>query len=366
MNNLSDATAKGSKNTAGCPLAVFFLCCLCFLTACPLNASDSNLTSYPCVKDGKLYTFTQDAGDISEPILCKLDGVTQKAVSVSKKKGWVLAWQQKSQELCHIDAKQKIRSRVKVSSYLSYVNKKFILVQTNTFDDNKGFGFKLYKINYSWRDSKISVKELWSGNADCFVSDCFFTDDGVCIAGGTQDDSKHNVFYIKESSIHKCFSVEKNSDFLRLVSVNQGEGTAGSMVYAFLSGRDKSKAQPVIYKFNLAGSAQGSDSSSQINLSNDSAFPSGFDCFFGYGFSMSTGKNQLVLPASVNGIINFLCYDYTNGKITRVVPDAGGCLASVADTENGVYYLARDPLIENSWYGLSLFTGTECKKVTAF
>lgn len=24
MNNLSDATAKGSKNTAGCPLAVFF------------------------------------------------------------------------------------------------------------------------------------------------------------------------------------------------------------------------------------------------------------------------------------------------------------------------------------------------------
>ena len=55
MYNLSDATAKGRANTAGCTkLAVFFLACLCFFTACPLNASvDSD--SFPYVVNGKLY-----------------------------------------------------------------------------------------------------------------------------------------------------------------------------------------------------------------------------------------------------------------------------------------------------------------------
>ena len=369
MNNLSVATAKGRINTAGCTkLAVFFLICLCFLCACPLNASDSSSNSYPCVKNGKLYSFDIEADAGDELNYCNLDGFAQNGVSVSKKAGWILAWQSKTQELYHIDTRQKVRSRIKVSAYLTYVNKNYILTQTNSFSDNKGFGFKLYKINYSWNNRKISVKKLWSGNADCFVSDCFFTSDGICIAGGTKDDTMHNVFYITEKGIHKCFSTAKNSDFLRLVNV----GEQNNSIYAFLSGREKTAAQPVIYKFTLEGYVEGTNAASFIDLSVDSALPAGFECFFGYGFKMPAmvepveTASVVVLPASVNGVIQFVCYDFEAGKIVRVVPDAVGCVASICSTDDGTYYVARDPLIEGSWYGIALFNGTECKKIKAF
>ena len=192
---------------------------------------------------------------------------------------------------------------------------------------------------------------MWTGFVDCFVSDFFFTADGVCIAGGTRDDSKSNAFYITGNGIHNCFSVEKNSDFLRLVPAADSK-----KVYAFVSTRDKSERAPVIYSFDMNDAP---DQAVTIDLSGDPLLPAGFDCFFGYGFSA-------VLPTVVDGVIQFICYDSATGKITGVVPDAVGCVNPLAATADGTYYIARDPLLEDSWYGIALFTGTECKKITKF
>ena len=53
-------------------------------------------------------------------------------------------------------------------------------------------------------------------------------------------------------------------------------------------------------------------------------------------------------------------------KINSVISDAVGCIANLAKSEKGIFYIARDPLIADSFYGISLFNGTECKKLIAF
>lgn len=380
MKYLSNATAKGRINTAGCRLAVFFLACLCFFTACPLNATGSDSRLMPYVTGTKLYSFNPDAEQADSitnySFFNMADGFTQFGTAASKKKGFILAWNKKKQKLCHITGK-KIASSVDLKGSLAYAGSDYILVQNSSFADNKGFSFKLYSIKYTWNRTKIKLNSVWTGHADCFVSDFFFTKDGICIAGGTKDDTKHNVFYITDKGIHKCFSMEKDSDFLRLIKAE-----ASQKVFAFVSTRDKAERPPVIYSFNMEDTP---DQAAEINLSGDSLLPSGFDCFFGYGFPDTTSAApdvstavpdttsavpehvegvNLILPACIDGIISFLCYDCSAGKIARIVPNATGCLAALGSTDDGTYYIARDPLIEGSFYGISLFTGTECKKIS--
>ena len=131
--------------------------------------------------------------------------------------------------------------------------------------------------------------------------------------------------------------------------------SAGDSVYAFLSGREKSAAEPVLYKFTLDGSSEATASAGgAISLKNDRLLPQGFECFFGYGFIQD---GLLVLPASVNGEISFICCDKKNGHISSVVPDVTGCIAALGSAPEGFYYMARDPLLENSYYGICLFDG---------
>ena len=357
MYKLSDATAKGRTNTAGCTkLAVFFLACLFIFSGCPANASDSNNTQFPFVKDGKLYSFCPQAETSSSiksyEVFGAGEGYTQKAVSTSKKNGFILAWNQKTQYLYHIKSTGQTISKIKLNGSIAYVGVKYVLAQTSSFDQNKGFSFTLYSIKYSRGYKKISLKKLWNGNIDCFVSDCFFTSDGICISGGTQDNSKNNAFYITANGIHKCFSVAKNSDFLRIIN-------CGDTVYAFLSVREKTTAEPDIFQFTLDNYIEGTDSQSKISLKNDPNLPQAYECFFGYGFA-TTG---LVLPASINGQISFIVYDPAANKISTVAADAVGCTVPLGQTPDGFYYIARDPTIEDSWYGIALFDGNSCKKI---
>ena len=363
MKYLSNATAKGRINTAGCRLAVFFLACLCFFTACPLNASGSDSRLLPYVSSGKLYSFDPDAEQADSitnySFFNMTEGFTQNGTASSKKKGFILAWNQKKQKLCHITGK-KIASSVDLKGSLVYAGSDYVLAQTSSFIDNKGFSFTLYSIKYTWNRTRIKLSSVWTGYADCFVSNFFFTDDGVCIAGGTKDDTQNNAFYITKRGIHKCFSTAKDSDFLRLVPVVQGDGSGITRVYAFLSCREKFSREPMLYSFTLEDSPE---QALTINLGGNALLPQGFDCFFGYGFEYN---GKIVLPASINNIINFVCYDCASGKITEVASDAVGCYTALGKTADGFYYIARDPLIEDSWYGISLFTGTECKKIKKF
>ncbi len=370
MKALSSACAKGRINTAGCTLAVFFLVCLCFFTACPLNASDSASQVFPFAKEGRLCLFDADSDNYMQ---CSLgDSFTQSGVAPSKKAGWTLAWNKKKGQLYHVNQEGKLKAKTSLSGGTTYVNKKYVLIQGSSFDQNKGFSFTLYSIKYTFGGQKIALKQLWKGSIDCFVSDSLFTEDGVCIAGGSRDNTKHNVFYITTSGIHRCFTMAKNSDFLRLVS------GGGNKLYAFLSQREKSKKEAVIYSFTLDGQP---DQANTINLAKDPALPPDFDCFFGYGFEMPVipaapgvsggpgvpaaleGAGGLILPASINGIINFISYDCTGGKIARIIPDAVGCTAFLGSSDAGALYVARDPLIDASWYGIALFDGKECKKI---
>ena len=355
MKALSSACAKGRRYTAGCcKLAVFFLFCLFVFCACPLNSSDSASMIFPFVKEGNLCLLDSDSAGYKS---CSFgNSFTQSAVAPSKKSGWSLAWNKAKGLLYHVDGAGKLKAKTSLSGAGAYVNKNYVLVQGSTFDQNKGFSFTLYSIKYTFDGKKIALKQLWKGSLDCFVSDSLFTEDGVCIAGGSRDNTKHNVFYITASGIHKCFTMAKNSDFLRLVS------GGGNKLYAFLSQREKAEKDAVLYSFSLDGQPE---QALTINLEGDSALPSDFDCFFGYGFEMPGGP-EVILPASVNGIINFICYDCTGGKIARIVPDAVGCLAYLGMSDKGALYVARDPLLDGSFYGIRLFDGRNSGAICTF
>ena len=352
MNCLSVATAKGRINAAGyLKLAVFFFC-LSFFSLRSQTASASEI-NIPFVKDGKLYSFNSDSDGKTKSYDFKnaSNVFTQKSVCVSKESGYILAWNKKTQELWHIDDHKKISSKALLTGSLVYVDKNFVLSQGNSFDENKGFEFSLYSINYA--DKSISLKKIWTGFEDCFISDCFFTGDRVCIIGGNREDSINSVFYITADGIHKCFSTAKKSDFLRLINT-------GKSVYAFLSGRDKSPAQPVIYQFSLNDYTESRNPDCIIELKKDPSLSEAFECFFGFGFAY---QNRIILPASIKGSISFMILDPSKNKITSVVPDATGCISILSNNGGGVYYMARDPLIADSFYGISLFDGSECKKI---
>ena len=361
MKTLSSACAKGRRYTAGCRLAVFFLFCLPFFTACPLNASDSASQIFPFVKEGGLCLFDADSAGYKS---CSFgNSFTPSGVAPSKKSGWSLAWNKAKGQLYHVDGAGKLKAKTSLSGATAYVNKNYVLMQGSTFDQNKGFSFTLYSIKYTFGGKKIALKQLWKGFIDCFVSDSLFTEDGICIAGGSRDNTKHNVFYIKASGIHKCFTMAKDKDFLRLVS------GGGNKLYAFLSQQDKSKKDAVLYTFTLDGQP---DQALTINLAEDPALPPDFDCFFGYGFEMPAvpepveGPSEVILPASVNGIINFICYDCAGGKIARIVADAVGCVSYLGSSDAGALYVARDPLLDSSFYGIRLFDGRNSGAICTF
>ena len=338
-------------------------CAFCF-SACSLDATYSDTVLCPYVLNDSLYAFPlfTDSQNDGETISLQKNGWSfmKDGVESSRKRGCVLAWNSNSQKLMHIHSSKKVLSSVKLPASKVYTGQNFVLSQTSTFTQDKGFAFSLYKIEYSSANKKIKLKTVWNGYADCFVSDYFFTQNGVCIAGGTQNNKTLNVFYINGQGIHNCFTTAKHSDFLRLVYSGNSE-----KVYAFVSTQDKSDRSPVIYSFNMT---QAPEQAVTIDLSGDSLLPAGFDCFFGYSFpeSVEGPSVRIILPASINGTIQFICYDSTAGKISGVVPDAVGCATPLASSSEGTYYIARDPLIQDSWYGIALFTGTECKKITKF
>ena len=167
MLKLSNATAKGRTNTAGCTkLAVFFLACLFVFSGCPANASDSNDTQFPFTKNGKLYSFCPQAEVSSSVKSCEVfgapEGYTQKAVSSSKKGGYILAWNQKTQYLYHISTTGQTSSKVKLNGSIAYVGVNYVLVQTSSFDQNKGFAFTFYSIKYSRGNKKITLTRMIS------------------------------------------------------------------------------------------------------------------------------------------------------------------------------------------------------------
>lgn len=349
MNNLPNLL--GRKIAAGNKkLAAFFL-----LFAFVITAYAQRI---PYTVGGKLYILNNDysttAIDFYGPA-----GFVQRGVCKSKKDNYVLAWNQKTQELININSKNKVANKTPVAAAAVYINEDFILTQSSNFDENRGFEFTLYKLKYSKLSDKISLKIHWKGFIDCFISDCVFLKNGICIAGGTKDNSKHNVYTLTKQGIHKSFSMPKNGDFLRLIKAPESE----DLMYAFISGRDKSKAEPALYSFELAKLSDGT-SAHKIEFSVDQNLPSGFTCFFGYGF---TYKDRLMLPASVDGKISFIKYDPEVDRITSVIPNTNGCNFPLGITDkNDFIYIARDPLIEGAFYGIGAYNGNVCRTIEKF
>lgn len=345
LNKTSIRNAAGFK-----PLAAFFLFC-CLIISC-----SSKKENYPPVSvfavGGNVYTFNLD----NSPLYVKDYGInkasshfTRKAVAPSKNGGCFLAWDQNNEMLLQVNSNGRVTTQVPLEGRLAYLNKNFVLSQKDNYVDDNGFEFDFYKINYIGKE-KILLKKLWSGKIDIFISDSFFTENGICIAGGTRDNKTHNVFYITRDSIKNCYSMEKNGDFLRLIKVNENE------VYAFLSGNEKSSA--VLYRFYLNGTVKFVRS-----LMMDKNLPWRFECFSGYGFLYG---NQLILPSQVRGNLCFIKYDTDEEKISGIVPDCDGCLTPLGKCEKDFYYIARNPDVDGSFYGISIFDDTACKRVIDF
>ena len=348
MYNLPKA---GRRNAAATKkVAAFFL--LFFI---------SNITLFsekkPFVLSGELFFFDENYN--VEKFSGKNDSrFVQRGITEAPKKGNSLVWDQKNELILHLDENQKILSKTELKGNTAYINKKYVLTQFNNFEENKGFPYCLYKIGSSKFSSKISLKKIWSGNLDCFISDCVFLDDGICIGGGTQDNLKHNVYVITSNDVHKCFSMPKNGDFIRLVKSSATE----NKIFVFLSEREKKNSAGVIYPV-LISEYVTLENCKKIDLESDSKLPKDFQCFFGYGFNY---LNSLILPASIDGKISFIQYGEEKEQIEKIINEAVGCILPLGENSKGYNYLARDPLIADSYFGLGLFNGNECLKVCDF
>lgn len=284
---------------------------------------------------------------------------SQRGVCKSKKSGYVFAWNQKSRHLLTINENLKVVAKKDIDCDTVFINQNYLLCQASNFEENKGFPFTLYRIKYPKFSKKISLKKMWSGNLDCFVSDCIFLENGICIAGGNQSNEKHNVYLITEKKVHKCFSMPKNGDFLRIVKAGEQETDT---IFAFASGKDKSEKKAVVYSFNLSDDVDSADASC-IDLSKDELFPDKAQCLFGYGFAYN---GKLVLPLSIDDKISFISLDIDSKKILSVIDDATGCNFPLTPVQNGFAYVARDPLLTDSYYGIAVFDGESCKKIFSF
>lgn len=347
MNNLFVQASR--KKAAGCKkLAVFFLVGLISCASC---YSSSKTEVCPFIVDGQLYNFSIENDRMCNlpskaPDIRAFQKITQRSVSNSKKNGCFLCWNKELQKLMLVDKNYKVQSKIDFPAASVFLNEDFILSQNSFFSENRGFEFTLYKIKYPRFLGKIGVKQVWHGFIDCFVSDCFFTNDGVCICGGNREDSKHFVFYITQNGIHNCYSTQKNEDFLRIIN-----NSDNNKVYSFVSGRDKSKAESKITVFSIDNGQ-----TEVIELNDFENFPEGFDCFFGYGFFYN---GKIVLPASVNQILKFLSLDLQKMVLTCMEGESYGCIFPLKSTVDGFFYVARDALVPNSYHGLALFDGTE-------
>lgn len=350
MYNLS--CFLGRKNAAGGKkLAAFFLLSL----ICTFSVFSQN--TRPFSTNGKLY-FLNSQNDVTEIIALGQGKFLQRGVSSSGKKGCVLAWEQKTQQLLHINENGKVTAAVQAPANSVFLSKKYILMQSSSWTENRGFEFTLSKINYAKLGTKITLKKQWSGFIDCFVSDCVFTENGVCISGGTKDNSTHNVYSISLDGIHKCFSMPKNSDFLRLVPNPTNE----TELFAFVSQREKIAVTPSFYSFDLNTRTDNTTATKYV-LSDSEKFPSGFECFFGYGFTLG---DDLILPCSVDKSIVFVKYSPAQKKIVSVTSDVVGCNFPLFESEGLFYYIAKDPLSPEDFYGIATYNGKTVNKVVSF
>lgn len=349
--------AEGRINAAGCKkLAAFFLLFLICVNQIFSQKKADSRSSLPFSANSKLYLINQN-DEIKEIQLAGNRVFIQRGVCQSKKEGFILAWDQKAHELLHVNSKAKIVSSVGADGASAFLNTDYILLQSNAWTENRGFEFTLYKIKYAKFGSGIKLKKIWSGLLDCFVSDYVFTEDGICIAGGTKDNSIHNVYSLTKKGLHKCFSINKNSDFLRLVQDAENK----DQLYAFVSQREKINAGSEIYFFNISGL---NNSFSEKKLFSDNPeLLKEFECFFGYGFMCD--KN-LILPCSFEQKIKFVSYDVQDGKIKAVTDNVTGCNFPLGSINGKFYYIAKDPLIPDSFYGISFFDGKEIKSVFSF
>lgn len=350
MFNLS--AFLGRRNAAGYKkLAAFFLLSLLY----DFTIFSQNIR--PFSVNGKINLFNVEKSVI-EKNFTPQGTFLMRGVCSSGKKGFILAWNQKTQQLLHIKEDGKILASVQAPGNNVFINKNYILQQSNSWTENRGFEFTFSKIKYSKLTSKISLKKQWNGFIDCFVSDCIFTENGVYIAGGTKDNLTHNVYSISQNGIHKCFSMPKKSDFLRIVRnpLNDAE------LFAFLSQREKIAVSPSVYCLDV-NTRSDSTTSTKYILSEFENFPVGFECFFGYGFILG---NDVVFPCSIEKAITFVKCNIKTKTIDSVTPQAIGCNFPLFANGDAFYYIAKDPLDAHSFYGIATYDGKSIEKIVSF
>jgi len=343
---------RSRKNTANYKknLAVFFLSVLFISCSYSLKNTKNLDSSLLYLLDRRLYSFSPLSPEKENSLITDKLTLKQRAFTSYDSKT-ILVWDEKSKNLLKINSEGRVKASIKLPASSVRINKDFVLTQSMPFESGKGFSFSLYKISSSAFLKRIKLDMLWSGYLDCFISDAVFTDEGIIIAGGNREDSLNKLYYISEKGVDKLFELSKKGDFLRLLYKDKA-------LYTFVSGKDKSYARPLVYKINIA-----SKTSELLDLSTLEAFPLAFDCFFGFGFIFN---NNLILPSSINNQINFIALDFERKKIVQISPESRGCLIPLGEIDGLFYYVARDSLNKNSFYGIASYDGIECKEILDF
>lgn len=350
--------SSGNNFTAGLcfALAVILLYVNFIFISCNLNQELSS-SKIVYIYNNELYCISPLLETSKVPVPQRNIKIKQRSI-YNLDDGNILLWNAESKLLLKIDSTGKVLSSISINADSVYLNDKFILCQSVNYNDELGFPFILYEIQ-DIKKKTINIKKEWSGYIDCFISDVEFTNDEVFIAGGNKDDSKNNIYSISSNGIKRYFSNTKNNNFIRLIFEKNN-----SEIFAFESGRDKSKASSTIYKIS-------NDRIEEIDLTKETFFQinefinfkQNFQCFFGFGFSYN---NEIVLPVVLNDEINFLKYDFANKKITGIIPNVVGCIYPLGKINDEFLYVAKDSLNPESFYGVCSYNGAACKKVIEF
>ncbi len=350
---------KGKDNTVSLRkwLAVLFFLLSPYFVSCSDRVDLHNAVFF--VQNGQLYKVYSTENDLNEEIdinNIKKETVTVKTSIFQKsnvkllpremttvEEHYVLARDSQYNRLLLLNSEGKLLYSKKFEAGLVFMNEKFLVSQTSSFEGNEGFKFKMYRINLNLSKKVFNLEKLWEGNLDCFVSDTVFYDKGVFVAGGTQDNKEHMVYNIFENegktySITKCFTVPKNKSFLRIITSDTGTDEEPKL-YAFLSSGNKS-VYSLDYKNNKYY---------ELDLS----FPDNFSRFFGYGFCYN---DKLIIPASISNDIHFISLDYS-GKSYSICENITGCILPVGLLNGKYIYISKDPEKPEQFYGVSMYDG---------
>ncbi len=377
---------KGKDNTVGLRkwLAVlFFLLLPCFVSCS--DRIDFHKTVFFAL-NGTLYRVYSPENELTEE--CDVNNIKKETIAVKNtffqvnnvklnqrqitevEENYVLGWDSNSKKLLLLNSEGKILSSKKFNTALLRMSENFLLAQTSSFEDNKGFKFDLYRLNINLSKKVFSLEKVWEENLNCFVSDTVFYDKGVFIAGATQDDKTHMVYNLCENedltfSIKECFTVPKNSDFLRLVASDTSTSDELKL-YAFISCQNKSiwipkkdpnsKSEPFIekpYRSKVYNIDYKNNEFSELDLTELPGIPEDFECFFGFGFNY---KNRIMLPASIDSNIYFISLDFSE-KTYSICKDVTCCFLPVGLLNDKYIYVSRDVLKPDQFYGISVFDG---------